>query len=148
MDKSSNESNYSQVNSLNKKRVISFNLSNFLILLLIIVFSVFSFILGDLYRHNIDVMSEAKLSVLVHSHQKFLLGTVVYISSNKIVVSQMSTGNIKNYILNKNTLISLNGTPGAVSQIKAGELALVRTISVYSNIAKVVLVNTYATSTN
>ncbi len=117
---------------------ISIRLSMLLSGVLLIVLIVVSFYGGVIYQRSQQTYHANNLKA-TKSSRRFALGMVVYVSPASITIDSERTGNAQELKINGSTLVSIDGSPSGVAQIKAGEIALIR-IS-HNSTAAVILVN-------
>lgn len=146
MTEDNHQSNFNIASSLKKKREIRFRISNLLIILTVIIAFFFGFVVGNLYKSNSSIIDKIKNDFSAQTPRRFVLGVIVVIQSNKVVISQRTSGRLVSFTINNNSLISVDGKKSTISQLKAGELALIRTTTPGSQTVKVLLVSTYETS--
>jgi len=111
---------------------------------LVIIFIIISFYGGVLYGRSTSGKSTSTFKVAKPLHE-FAIGLIIYVSKHSITVNNEDTKSNQTFNVNNNTIISVNGHPADLSDIKAGNIALVRMNSSKPHLAGVVIVNSHFT---
>lgn len=136
-NKRAKDAEAASVSSSKLQRSISVRLSTVITVILVLALLVISFFGGMFYQRSNDGKPLGSISTQQTRH--FSLGLVVYSSSNSITIDNEHSGAHQTYTINTNTLVSINGTKATASQIKAGDIVLIRYTK--HNQAAVILVN-------
>ena len=124
------------VSSKIDKYNIRIKLSTLVTLVLFVVLMGISFYGGIVYqrgyysRHFLTTNSPVK--------NKFDWGMVVFVSPTSITIDSQRTNNIRKLKITKDTLISIDGSPAKISQVRTGEIVLVK---VNKSDAQIILIN-------
>lgn len=123
------------VSSRTNRRSLSVRVSSLLLGLLMLALVGLGFFAGSVYGRN----QSRPLSSHNAINRRFALGLVVYSSPSSITIDNERTGAHQTFVITPSTLVSINGSSATPSQIKSGDIVLLRYIK--HNKAAVILVN-------
>ncbi len=136
-DKNVQDAQPATISSTSLKPTVSFRLTSLVTAVAFVILIAVSFYAGVVYDSSRQRHLSLTPSKVLNRH--FALGMVVYVSPNSITIDNTRTGSSQLIYITKSTLISIDGSPASLSQIKAGEITLIRMAN--ANDAAVVLVN-------
>lgn len=123
------------VSSRANRHSLSVRVSSLLLGLLMLALFGLGFFAGSVYGRN----QSRPLSTPNSINRHFALGLVVYSSPSSITIDNERTGNHQTFTITAKTLVSINGSSATPSQIRAGDIVLLRYVK--NNKAMVILVN-------
>ena len=137
---SKEEAKPASVSSVRSERTVVLNLSSLVKVVLVIILVGLSFWGGVLYG---DSLRSSIAPTAVVEHHYYAIGLVVYISPTSITISNEDNTGQQTFAITNKTLISINGVRSNASQIKPGNIALIKGRSKSSPMASVILVNSH-----
>ena len=132
------------VSSSGTHHTVAMQLSTIVKVLIVVMLIVISFWGGMLYGHAQNGNNQL-LSVGTTFHHRFALGIIVYISPASITISNETNTNTQVFGITKGTLISINGQKAPASQLKPGNIVLIRVAKKDPTKAGIILANSHFT---
>lgn len=115
-----------------------FRLNTLLTIAVVLILLALSFYGGVLYGHSQQQPFATGFSKAEH---KFAIGLVVYTSANSITINNENTKTTQTYKITNKTIISVNGSAAKTTQIKPGNIVLIRVSRTRPFMAGVIIVN-------
>ena len=125
----------STVSSKINKYNIRIKLSTLVTGILFVVLVGISFYGGVVYQRG---ETHRYLASSSRVKNRFDWGMVVFVNPTSITIDSQRTNTIKKLNVTKSTVVSIDGTPAKISDIRTGEIVLVK---VKNSLAQIVLVN-------
>lgn len=136
-DNNEQDARPASIRSTSLRPSVSFHLTSLITAAAFIILIAISFYAGTVYESSKQRHLSLTPAKVLNRH--FAFGMVVFVSQNSITIDNTRTGSSQLINITKATLISVDGQPASLSQIKAGEITLIRMAN--KNDAAVVLVN-------
>jgi len=139
-DKEKTQSSISTVSSSRLNRTYEVRLNTLITTVVVIILLVLSFYGGTLYGHSMNRPYAATTDKAIH---KFAIGLVVFTTPKSITINNENNKETQTFDITSNTIVSINGSPAKVSQIKPGNIVLIRMVVKKPHVAGVIIVNSH-----
>ncbi len=136
-DNNEPDSRPASISSTSLKPSVSFRLTSLITAVSFVILIAVSFYAGTVYQSSQQRHLSLTPAKVLNRH--FAFGMVIYVGQNSLTIDNTRTGSSQLINISKSTLISIDGKPANLSEIKAGEITLIRMSN--KTDAAVVLVN-------